>query len=197
MEPAPIIFGGPKNSYLVGGTASTAAHRDDAECSTGGDDSALRRARPNLADPPMSRRRTPTLRAARGLRPLVGRPGPAGRLSENSPTEGAPPRRGRTRGAAGGGRHAAQWRDGGARPGHTAPHRAGSQPPGLAGALRGADRRPAPFFPGQNERPAPRAPGAPRPRSRRPGHPAAGPGSGPRSWLAGLSPAGLLDTLRL
>jgi hypothetical protein len=41
--------------------------------------------------------------------------------------------------------------------------------------------------------PCPR-PGAPRPRSRRPGHPAAGPGSGPQSCPAGLSPTGLLDS---
>jgi hypothetical protein len=35
--------------------------------------------------------------------------------------------------------------------------------PGLAGALRGADQRPAPRAPGQNERPAPRAPERPGP----------------------------------
>jgi hypothetical protein len=34
---------------------------------------------------------------------------------------------------------------------------------GLAGALRGADQRPAPSAPGQNERPAPRAPERPCP----------------------------------
>ena len=35
---------------------------------------------------------------------------------------------------------------------------------GLAGALGGADQRPAPRAPGQNQRPAPRAPERPRSR---------------------------------
>ena len=38
--------------------------------------------------------------------------------------------------------------------------------PGLAGALGGADQRPAPRAPGQNQRPAPRAPERPRSRPR-------------------------------
>ena len=37
---------------------------------------------------------------------------------------------------------------------------------GLAGALGGADQRPAPSAPGQNQRPTPRAPERPRSRPR-------------------------------
>jgi hypothetical protein len=65
----------------------------------------------------------------------------------------------------------------------------------MAGALRGADKRPAPRAPGQNERVLSQAHAPPAPLEHPdPGHPAAGPGTGPRSWLAGLSPAGLLDS---
>jgi hypothetical protein len=79
--------------------------------------------------------------------------------------------------------------------------------PGLAGALGGADQRPAPRAPGQNQRPAPRAPERPRlggpsydarstPRSVR------GPGPGPpRPAAAAVTsdspPRGLCSPLQL
>ena len=78
---------------------------------------------------------------------------------------------------------------------------------GLAGALGGADQRPAPRAPGQNQRPAPRAPerprlGGPSYDARSTPRPVRGPGPGPlRQAAAAVTsdspPRGLRSPLQL
>jgi hypothetical protein len=87
------------------------------------------------------------------------------------------------------------------------PRRSCSSPPGLAGALGGADQRPAPRAPGQNQRPAPRAPerprlGGPSYDARSTPRPVRGPGPGPlRQAAAAVTsdspPRGLRSPLQL